>query len=67
MREINVEIPQELIDKFDVLPDKKKEWTDEEDALLLKYWPIKIHSAVARLLGRPRSTTGDRYEYLTQE
>jgi len=55
MDEIKVEIDEEILKAFDALPSAKGpaeiDWTPQKDALLLRYWPIKKHTEVARLLG----------------
>jgi hypothetical protein len=45
-----VKLPKELVAELDALPARSRgqviEWTDELDALLLAYWPIKQHREV---------------------
>jgi len=65
----SIKISKELEEAFDALPDggpfkPAKEWTAEEDAILLKYWPIKKHSAVAIQLGVAENTARKRYREL---
>lgn len=40
-------------------------WDKEKDAALLKYWPIKRHYDVARILGHSKDTCLNRYRELT--
>lgn len=53
---VAVIISEALQARLDALPEprkvERKPWTPEEDAALLKYWPIKRHSDVAKALGR---------------
>lgn len=68
----SVNIPQDLMEKFEALPqggssNKGKEWTGEEDALLLRYWPVKNKEAVAKALGVHRNTAFKRYRELLEE
>lgn len=69
MREIRVEIDEEL---FKQLPDGGpyrggKKWTQEEDEMLLRYWPIKNHEGMAKLFGVSKNTALKRYRQLTEE
>lgn len=56
---------------FDSLPDaktsRKYRFTKEQDAALLKYWPMKKHEDVAQLLGVATQTALRRYRELTKE
>ena len=56
------------IKSFEQLPARSRysgiEWTKEQDALLLKYWPIKDKQAVARALGVGVKTVRKRYRQL---
>lgn len=54
------------------LPDARRgatgrEWTPEEDRLLLLYWPRKSKADMARLLGASRDTLRSRYRALTED
>jgi len=56
---------------LEVLPDARRgapsrEWTSEEDAALLKYWPVKRKPDVAKTLGRGEHQCRERYEELTR-
>lgn len=42
-------------------------WTEEMDALLLKYWPVKRKIDVAEALGFSPNTCRARYRKLTRE
>ena len=49
----SVKISPEVEKVYDALPNGgrykyAKQWTPEEDAILLKYWPIKKHFSVAK-------------------
>jgi len=66
----SVEIPPDLEALFDALPEGGKSnpgktWTPAEDAILLKYWPVKKHAAVAKQLGVSANTALKRYRELT--
>lgn len=66
----SVTIDPELEALFEALPDGGRHygrhWTPEEDALLLKYWPIKNKVAMAKLLKVNRNTALERYRKLTE-
>ena len=69
---IEIEIDEEMLAKFEALPEggigrNGYNWTAEEDALLLRYWPIKRKMNVARLLGPNETTCRERYRWLTRE
>ena len=70
MKDIIIEIPKDLQDRLDALPDKKnpvwKEWTPARDKALLTYWPIKNHDRVAKALGVSAITALRRYRKLTE-
>ena len=64
---IIVEIDQDIIDRFEALEEPKQVtgwWTPEREALLMKYWPIKRHAEVAKLLGKSDTTCRRKYEQL---
>ena len=44
---------------------KKRQFTEAEDKMLLKYWPTKKHRDVARIMGTCENTLRARYEELT--
>jgi len=72
MREIKVEIDEGTLRRFQELPDGgggRTGWqpTPEQDELLLRFWPIKNHDAVARALGVCRGTALKRYRELMEE
>jgi len=72
MREVKVEIDEETLKRFEALPQagqyrEGKVWNPQEDALLLRYWPIKRHKEVADLLGVCTNTALKRYRQLTRE
>lgn len=46
---------------------KKRQFTDAEDKMLLKYWPTKKHRDVARIMKTCENTLRARYEDLTGE
>ncbi len=71
MRHVEVELPQDLIDKMESLPKAGRgvqayEFTPEQDAALLKYWPIKRHRDVAKALDISEATAIRRYRQLTE-
>lgn len=54
--------------EFAALPDaglNLKPWTVSEDELLVRFWPVKRHVDVARLLGRGEHVCRRRYAELT--
>lgn len=68
----SVTIDPELEALFDALPESKggtpgRVFTPEEDALLLKYWPIKNKEQMAKLLQCHPNTARKRYKELTEE
>ena len=69
---IEVEIDEATLAKFEALPaagigQNGYNWKSEEDALLLRYWPIKRKMDVSRLLGLNETTCRERYRWLTRE
>jgi hypothetical protein len=71
MREnVDIAIPEKLREAFESLPDVRwggpKPFTQEEDAALLKYWPVKVKSHVARVLGRAEGLCRKRYNELVE-
>lgn len=67
MTEKIIEIDESLMAQFESLPgvSNRGSFTKEKEALLLKYWPIKQHADVARLLGFSSNTCLKRYRELT--
>jgi hypothetical protein len=66
---LDVEIPEYLIAELEVLPNaqngqRKKQWSPENDAILLKYWGVKIQTDIASIIGLNVSTCRSRYRYL---
>ena len=45
---------------------KKYQFTEQQDEALLKYWPVKNHKEVARVLGMCANTARERYNELTR-
>jgi hypothetical protein len=71
-REIIIEIDEALERKLAELPDvrlgtKKKEWTQKEDAALMKHWPRARQSDVARLFRVSEDSARQRYRFLTRK
>jgi hypothetical protein len=69
--EIKVEISEELIQRLEQLEDRRDghpgwPWTPEKDAALLRFWKIKRHEDVAKVLGCSRNTALERYRELTR-
>jgi len=57
---------------LEALPDKgnigtKINWTPELDAALLKYWPVKNHEQIAKILGMCQGTCNARYRQLMEQ
>lgn len=68
----SIEIDPGIEAVFEGLPNRilarnVKEFTAEQDAILLKYWPIKNHDSVARALGICRSTALKRFRELNEK
>ena len=63
-----IEIDADLIAQFEELPNglNRHQWTETEDFLLLKYWPIKTKDAVSKKLGLPVDTCRKRYKELAE-
>jgi len=56
---------------LEALPDKcntgtRINWTPELDAALLKYWPVKRHDQIAKILGICQTSCVARYRQLTE-
>ena len=69
---IEVQISPEMLAKLEALPGNKcgqkgKEWTEEQDAALVKFWKVKRQQDVAKLLGVNTSTARKRYLEITGE
>lgn len=68
----SIEIDPEIAAVFEALPNRVlarniKEFTAEQDAILLKYWPIKNHEAVAHSLGVCKNTALKRFRELNEK
>ena len=71
MREpIDIPLSAEMQAKFETLPDVRwlgqRDFTAEEDAVLLRYWPVKVKAQVAKMLGRSDRVCRDRFIELTR-
>jgi DNA-directed RNA polymerase specialized sigma24 family protein len=67
---VDIVIDPAVLARFEALPDaiqgvRPREWTPEEDELLLRYWRGKNHEAVAKAIGVNVSTALKRYRELT--
>ncbi len=69
---MNIESIEKIKMELDALPDLKsgphfneRQWSKEEDELLLLYWPVKHHEQVAKALGVSSQTALKRYRFLT--
>lgn len=65
-----VEVSFDLFALLDAMPDReigggRRAWTPEEDAALLRYWPVKRHRDVCRTIGVSENTALNRYRELT--
>ena len=67
------EQPEVKIDfsALEALPDRGRggvgiKWTPELDAALLKYWPVKRHDQVSKILGICQTSCVARYRHLTE-
>lgn len=65
-----VKLDKSVLDAFDALPDSQPgqrahAWTAEEDAVLVRFWPVKRKADVARLLGVAPGTARERFNFLT--
>jgi hypothetical protein len=65
---IEVSMDAETLRRLEELPDahstRKREFTVEEDAVILKYWPVKNKDDVSRILGLSENTVRNRYKEL---
>ena len=66
-----IELPADVLAHFAALPDAKPGHpkavvTPEQDAILLKYWPVKRKDDVAAIVGHGRAWCRDRYKELTE-
>lgn len=64
-------LSKETIAALDALPPAKcgnpgHQWTKDEDAALLKHWPVKEKMAVAKALGISVNVCRARYRELTR-
>ncbi len=70
MKKITVVLDEETIKKFDALRSNKylrqRILTPEEDAILLKYWPIKDKRTLAKAMKMAVGTCRRRYKELTE-
>jgi transcription initiation factor TFIIIB Brf1 subunit/transcription initiation factor TFIIB len=69
---VSVDIDTALLERLESLPDKQTgrgghAWTEQEDAILRRYWPIKRQSDVAKVLGMSQDTCRKRYRELVDE
>ena len=71
MREVvDIAINPATLARFEALPDnslgvRRRVWTPEEDAILVKYWPSKNKESVAKALGVDTNTARRHYRELT--
>jgi hypothetical protein len=69
MREVVTIDITHIREKLEALPEIKKQqikdWTQEEDDLLLEFWPSRNHRDVATLLGVCKDIALRRYKDLT--
>jgi len=67
---VKLDIDPAILAQFDALPNSKYDvrfrWTDQLDALLLRYWPKKRKVDVAKLIGTSESKCRERWEELTK-
>lgn len=60
-----------LLEKIEALPDAKmggagrREFTPEEDEILLRFWKVKRKEDISKLLGVSENTARKRWEELT--
>jgi len=66
IEKLDIIIDADLLSKFEDLPEFRGVFfTAQMDTLILKYWPIKQHQDVARLLKISVGTAMKRYKDLT--
>ena len=69
MREA-IDIPiGDITAALDALPNRTRgvvvTWTEKEDEDLLKYWPLKNHNDIAKILGKSRYACEQRYRAIS--
>lgn len=67
---VKVNIDPATLERLEALEDaqsgaRRHQWTDEEDAILLRYWPVKRKEEVAAILGYGQEMCRRRYRELT--
>ena len=59
-----------MIPELEVLPDIKQRnrpWTEDDVKILLKYWPVKDHKEIAKVLGRTEYACSQSYKRYRQD
>lgn len=70
IRVTEIEISADILAKLDALPDKHggaqvAKFTEQQDAILLKYWTAKVQADVAKLIGWSKNVCARRFKELT--
>lgn len=68
----DVQISDDMLAKIEQVRETKpgkprRQFTPEEDAILLKYWPVKNHDELAQVLGCSTTLALRRYRELTKD
>ena len=70
MKNIVIEIPSDMRERLEALPNRATRpatnWTKEMDKALITYWQVKRHADVAKALGVSPNTALYRYRFLTE-
>ena len=66
-----LEISDDMMAKIAEIEDtskfQHKQWSAEEDAILLKYWKVKNKSQLSKVIGVSETTARERYLKLTKD
>lgn len=69
---VEVEIDPDVIARLEALPDKqvgaiRRQWTPAEDAIILRYYPVKRAEDLGEVLKSSDKTIRRRYRMLTRQ
>lgn len=70
MQKDKIKISSDMLEKLNVLEDaviREKIWSEEDDAIIKEFYPLKNKEELAKLLGVSYKTLLKRYRELTDE